>query len=72
MEVSAGVHEEGGAGALSEEAGGWGSRPHAQRLPRMATFIRPGWWDPTPKRGHWGPEALLDPMAGPLNVHLKL
>ena len=45
-EVCAGVHEEeGGAGALSEGAGGWGGLPHAHRLPKMVACIRPGWCD---------------------------
>lgn len=73
MEVSAGVlKEEGGAGALSEGAEGREGRPHTQRLPRIMTRKRPGWCDSSPEKGQGGPEALLDSVAGPLNVHLKL
>lgn len=73
MEVSAGVlEEEGGAGALNEEAEGRDGRPHTQCLPRIMTCKRPGWCDFSPEKGQGCPEALLDSMAGPLNVHFKL
>lgn len=56
--LEAGVHEEeGGAGALSEGAGGWGGRPHAYRLPRMVACIRPGWCDFS-QEGPLGPEGM--------------
>lgn len=82
MEVSAGVlEEEGGAGALNEEGHGMADhpmpegrdgRPHTQCLPRIMTCKRPGWCDFSPEKGQGCPEALLDSMAGPLNVHFKL
>lgn len=41
MEVSAGIHKEGGrgAGALSEGAEDWGGSPHTQCLPKLITFF---------------------------------
>lgn len=69
IEVSADVHqEEGGTGALTEGAEDWGGQPHTQCLPRMIT----GGCDSSPEKGQRGPEALLNLMAGPLDVHLEL
>lgn len=55
-----------------KEEQGVGVWTPTQHLPRMRIFLGPGWWDASPKKGLRAPEASLDPLVGPLNVHFKL